>query len=907
MIDLLSLISTLNDSNYIAEIDDGLKLYRGALLDGFYLDDAPQFNEWLLIEQEQLRHRVTSTYRQIITVYTADNELKRGINVAERWLTLDPLDEEPLRFLMSLLKADNQLDRAIQIFEYSQQRLLEELEVEPEPETIGLSQEILKIKENNMVAFPNHLDLQSNLNWPDRGSLAELGPLPIHSLLPYQRNIDFTGRSHSLLFIAESLLPWPYQNETTRRTVAITGMGGIGKTQLAVEFCFRYGRFFEGGVYWISFADTENVVDEILAIGGEKGMGLYQNKDGLGRTDKIGRIQKAWQEPISRLLIFDNCEDERLLSEWLPVVGGTRVLVTSQRANWARALQIKERPLPPLDHDESVALLQKLVPSLKTNQATDISDALGHLPLALHLAGSFLSRYRQITPSQYLQQLQEIGLYKHPSLQGRGSDYSPTGHELNIFRTFAINLERLNPQNEIDSQARLLLACASQFAPSEPVERQLLVEIISDEDDLFSQLTAEDALNRLITLGFLRSNEARTITIHQLLVIYANEILEEREKAQQLVETHIWEKIDSVWTNEFSLANLPIAPRHLHHITDAALTRNEIVAAKLAHVWGQYLLDRKTFETSQSYLETALTILKANGFEKHLELADLHLSLGVFHWQVKSIQTAWPHLLQANQIYEALVGEVHPKMANSLSLLGMLCNELSDYKNGQRYFERALAIYDQLPNPNPVEVAKTYYRLGTLHNRNGNYKESIGLLERALAIRNERLPANHVDIIQTLNALGAGSFYQGDYPKSISYIEQAYHLYKAEFGEESLYTAMALNNLGATLIQMQDYERAENSLRQAIALRQRLLGEGNVRLGATYSSLGHLFLKIGNFQDAGKYLEMALKIQQAKQPKVDKTANSLNYLGDLYLQLNEPEKAKPVLEEALAIRKEIYP
>ncbi|VAW33663.1 hypothetical protein MNBD_CHLOROFLEXI01-3805 [hydrothermal vent metagenome] len=117
----------------------------------------------------------------------------------------------------------------------------------------------------------------------------------------------------------------------------------------------------------------------------------------LSQTDQIGRIRKAWQEAIPRLLIFDNCEEEALLSEWVPVTGGCRVLLTSRRANWSRALQVCERPLPLLDLSESVALLNQLVPNLNPEEASDIATELGRLPLALHLAGSFLERYPQIT------------------------------------------------------------------------------------------------------------------------------------------------------------------------------------------------------------------------------------------------------------------------------------------------------------------------------------------------------------------------------------------------------------------------------------------------------------------------------------------------------------------------------
>ena len=116
---------------------------------------------------------------------------------------------------------------------------------------------------------------------PQPDTLPEPGLLPPHTILPYRRNQDFVGRETDLLQLGEWLLPWQEIEESggLRESLwqspitaaAITGMGGLGKTQLAVEFAYRYGRFYAGGVYWISFAQAENVAGEIAALGGERG------------------------------------------------------------------------------------------------------------------------------------------------------------------------------------------------------------------------------------------------------------------------------------------------------------------------------------------------------------------------------------------------------------------------------------------------------------------------------------------------------------------------------------------------------------------------------------------------------------------------------------------------------------
>ncbi|MBI3959621.1 MAG: TIR domain-containing protein, partial [Chloroflexi bacterium] len=297
-------------------------------------------------------------------------------------------------------------------------------------------------------------------------------PLPYGSRMPYGHNPLFTGRESELLALAGALRAG--STAAIGQIAAATGLGGIGKSQLAVEFVHRYGRFFAGGVFWLSFADPASVLAEAAACGDFPDLPL---------PEQAALVQRRWQEATPRLLVFDNCEEEELLDRWRPRSGGCRVLLTSRRSAWDLVLGVRSLALGVLPRAESVAFLRKFRADLPAAdpELHALAAELGDLPLALHLAGSYLHRYRHsVTPAAYRDDLRRVDILNHPSLQSGG--ISPTGHEQHVARTFALSFDRLHPDDPADALALALLRRAACFAPGEPIPRDLLLKTLAGEE-----------------------------------------------------------------------------------------------------------------------------------------------------------------------------------------------------------------------------------------------------------------------------------------------------------------------------------------------------------------------------------------------------------------------------------------
>lgn len=270
--------------------------------------------------------------------------------------------------------------------------------------------------------------------------------------MPLSHNPLFVGRDDELQELAGILKAG--KTAAIGQIAAATGLGGIGKTQLAAEFVHRYGQYFAGGVFWLSFADPAAVPAEVAACGGLAGMRLSPDFSTFPLDDQVQVVLAEWHKPTSRLLVFDNCEDETLLDEWRPKHGGCRVLVTSRRAEWEAALGVRALPLQVLPHSQSIALLRAFRPDLPEDDVNldAIAAELGDLPLALHLAGSFLKRYQQdITTGEYLNELRVTTGIAHESLDGAG--ISPTKHDLSVARTFRLSYDRFDVNIPTDALA----------------------------------------------------------------------------------------------------------------------------------------------------------------------------------------------------------------------------------------------------------------------------------------------------------------------------------------------------------------------------------------------------------------------------------------------------------------------
>lgn len=266
------------------------------------------------------------------------------------------------------------------------------------------------------------------------------------------RNLFFTGRDDLLESLREQLSP----SVTSGAPVALVGMGGVGKTQIAIEYVHRFAADYDV-VWWIS-ADQPALVRTAL---GELAT-ILNLPAGSETTDQANAALDALRKgsPSPRwLVVFDNADDPAQLREFIPTGPGD-VIITSLAQSWSR--ETHGMDVRVFDRAESVELLSRRVDRLPVAQAAEIAERLGDLPLAVEQAAAWLSA-TAMTGNEYLGLLDE-------HLPRVLNEHPPPGYPHPAAASWRLSLERLRELNP--AAARLLELCAF-FAP-EPIPTRLL-------------------------------------------------------------------------------------------------------------------------------------------------------------------------------------------------------------------------------------------------------------------------------------------------------------------------------------------------------------------------------------------------------------------------------------------------
>jgi tetratricopeptide (TPR) repeat protein len=706
------------------------------------------------------------------------------------------------------------------------------------------------------------------------------GPLPAASRSVPASNPLFGGRSPDLQRVATTFM--------RSRAVVLAGPEGIGKTELAIDFAHRYGRFFAGGVFWIDFSIAEDVALQVAACGDVGAMELRADFAELSLDDQLHLVLRAWQEDAPRLLIFDDCEDEDLLREWLPGSGGAHVLVTSRRSTWDGALKVTTVPLGPLAREESAALLRRMRPDVAASEPAldQIAEEMEDHPLALRLAGGFLRRYRgSLSLESFLEQIRSRDVLEqagallgeppaevrtsYPRFRGTAeAEPAPAGAARNRFsrrrahqsppaaRTFALTRRWLERADPAGRPALAVLARAAWFAPGQPIPRPVLLDAAADT-------RSAESVVRLVDLGLLDADGEALLRLHRAVAELVRVSVPAPE-AQAAAEEAI-----VAWA---SAAN------------DSGAADGRLLAVP--------------------HLDLAVRATAGPAAEDRV--AALSFELGRALWAAGDLRRARAQLERAFEIREQLLGDRDDRTVATLGALGSLLQAQGDLAGAQAALERALELSEATLGPDHPDTAVVLTNLAWTLRFQGNLAGARDHLERALRVSERTLGPDHPETIGRLDGLGVLLREQGDLPAARTYAERAMDALDRTLGPDHPRTLVAINNVGLLLREQGELDGARACLEHALDVSERTLGPDHPDTATAIDNMGTLLQAEGNLASARQHIERGLAIREASLG-IDNpaTGTSYNNLGMLLRELGEREAARSYLEQALIVSQRV--
>jgi tetratricopeptide (TPR) repeat protein len=725
--------------------------------------------------------------------------------------------------------------------------------------------------------------------------------------VPYPRNPLFTGREQILERLAERL----NAGETTAlaQTQAISGLGGIGKTQTAIEYAYRFREHYQT-VLWTRADTRENLIQEYVAIARLLQLPEQQQQD----QPRIVEAVKRWlREQRQWLLILDNADDLGMIRDFLPETHAGHILLTTRAMAMGRVARRIE--LDRMEQAEGILFLLRRASILQADEPLDkasshdqanalaIVQAMDGLPLALDQAGAYIEETR-CGLAGYLARYQQR---RRDLLQERGGDTSD--HPEPVATTWSLSFEKVEQASP--AAADLLRFCA--FLAPDTIPEELVTEGAAELTTALQSLATDPylldaAVKELFRYSLIqRDAEQKLLSVHRLVQAVLKDTMDE-EVQRAWAERTVRAVNRTFLADEF--ANWDRRQRLLTHAQSCAdlITQWDMefpVASRLLGEAGSDMQDHGLYAQAEPLLQRALFIDEKRLGPDHPDgairlnnLARLYSAQGR-HSEAEALSQ------RALAISEQAFGPDHPGTAHALQSLAGLYWGQGKYAEAEALLQRALEINEHALGADHPGTATTLNHLAHLYREQGKYTEAEPLFQHALEIKEQALGPDHPDIADILTNVAHLYRKQGKYAEAEALLQRALEINKQVLGPDHINFAFTLNSLAKLYRKQGKYAEAEALYQYSLAINEQALGPDHPDIAWTVDDLAELYWDQGKYAEAEAHFQRSLAIrEQAFGPVHHATAIDLNGLADLYREQGKYVEAEPLYRRSLAIKEQ---
>ncbi|KAI1213575.1 uncharacterized protein F4807DRAFT_270747 [Annulohypoxylon truncatum] len=692
-------------------------------------------------------------------------------------------------------------------------------------------------------------------------------PFKRHLVIPFEQKGDFIGRESSLEQLLERIPPSVKKNECQR--TAIEGLGGVGKTRIALEAAYLvYERYQDCSIFWVpainmtSFENAYRDIGKVLDI-----PGIEDDEADIKSLVKAALEKNAgtW------LLVIDNADDADLLygrtaspaiRDYLPFSRQGSILFTTRNHEVAIAFEIHEKSICVIENlaeDEAIDMLGR---SLKESQMRDVEStkqllaSLAYLPLAIKQASAYMARTR-ISTTRYLDHCRSSDETQVKLLSQEFEDRSRYRGTTNpIATTWLISFNHIARDYPLAARYLKYICFLA--------EKDIPISLLPPGKD---RLEEEEALGVLTGYAFIaRREQGDSFDIHRLVRLAMRNYLQNEERIETI--TNLFVHLSDVYPHP-THENRNIWMRYMPHAQIALKVRGESVrniekCSLLCNIAYSYRIIAKYKQAEHMYREAVKLSKEGWGVEDPKTLVSMN-GLGWMLYKQGKDQEAEQIILQTLKLRKKLLGPKDPDTLDSMHNLACVFSGQGKYEASRKINQQTLKLRKEvlgLKHPETLrsmgnlaqvlhiqgnhqaeEMKRQMLKLSeevlghdhpdTLHSMSimacillskGKHEEADLMNRRAFELTSKVLGPKHPDVIPTISNLAKVLEYQGKYKKAEKMKREALELSKEVLGPKHPDTISYMNNLATVLYLEGKYEEAEQVNLQVVELSEEVLG-----------------------------------------------------------------------------------
>jgi tetratricopeptide (TPR) repeat protein/transcriptional regulator with XRE-family HTH domain len=684
---------------------------------------------------------------------------------------------------------------------------------------------------------------------------ASLTAITSYWQVPFVRNPFFTGREDILAHL-HNLLTRPSGCASLTCSCAVYGLGGVGKTQLVVEYAYRHRYDYEA-VLWVQAETQDALVSSFVALAQLLALPEQSADDQSKLVASVLRWlngHKGW------LLIFDNVEDTCLLKPFLPATGQGALLLTT-RLHYVGSLALTLE-LPPLSGEEGMRFLlhrARLNPSSSSKHlsaeqlvaAQTLVEMMDGLPLALDQAGAYVER-TGCRLTDYLR------MYQSNQSQLLGERCDRIDHPQSVVKTLLFSFLQLAQVNE--AAADLLRLCA--FLAPDAIPEDLFIRGATSLGPLLgSAVTDVYQFNRVLGEAFHysllhRQPELHTLSVHRLVQVVLKDSMDEPTAR--------------LWAGRAAAA---VA-------TCVALEGDKHAGERDC----RYLLHaRSVLQHIQQWSE----------WKEPAVLVPIWYYVGLVAEQYGQTSEARDAYLQGLEIVRRFP---HPLEAALLVHVGCMVSDLGDDQQALAYQQQGAQRARQINDKNTLGFA--LLSQGQIQDNLGHYQLAATTYQEGLAVSLETQDWAMVSAF--LQNLGVQAGRRGDYEQAKSLYHEG--LAYARQSQQLLPQSSLLMNLGMLAVLQEQYDQALTYTLESLDLARQI--HHRYMIVSISQNLGIIYRLLGQLPQAQSYLDESLRLAHELQ-NCWVIAETQGEYGWLLLEQEQPDEAREMFACMLAGARQI--